>query len=195
MPLSSQNMSMRSQRSRRIPAARVLSILLAAISVLFDVTTGNAAELKIQRIRIESTPAGAAVSTIVGKHGVTPLSITERDIYPNTYAEAEVDLYGKVAISKSGCKTVTRRVTLDDIKHGLNIQLDCTESTPIAKRQTGGKPREIGEVKQSATPITEALSERRLRQLKVLNELLDDKLISAEEEQSIRRRIFERLNQ
>jgi hypothetical protein len=188
-------MSMRSQHSRCIPAARVLSMLLATISVMFNVTTGNAAELKIQRIRIESTPAGAAVSTIVGKHGVTPLSITERDIYPNTYPETKVDLYGKVVISKSGCKTVTRRVTLGDIKQGLDIQLDCTESTPVVKLETGGKLQAIQEVKRSATPITEALSERRLRQLKVLNELLDDKLISAEEEQSIRKRIFERLNQ
>ena len=169
--------------------------LLAIIGVMFSVTTGNAAELKVQRIRIESTPAGAAVSTIVGKRGVTPLSITERDIYPNSYPDAKVDLYGKVVISKSGCKTATRRVTLNDIKHGLDIQLDCMEPTPVVKLEAAGKPQAIRKSEQTATSITETLSERRLRQLKVLNELLDDKLISAEEEQSIRKRIFERLNQ
>ena len=158
------------------------------------VTTGNAAELKIQRIRIESAPAGAAVSTIVGEHGVTPLSITERDIYPNSYPDAKVDLYGKVVVSKSGCKTVSRRVTLDDMKHGLDIQLDCTESTPVVKLEATGKPQAIQKPEQSATSTAEVLSERRLRQLKVLNELLDDKLISAEEERAIRKRIFERLN-
>jgi len=135
------------------------------------------------------------VSTIVGRHGVTPLSITERDIYPNTYPDAKVDLYGKVVISKSGCKTITRRVTLDDIKHGLDIPLDCTESTLVVKLEAAGKPQAIRKPEQSATSITEALSERRLRKLKVLNELLDDKLISAEEERAIRKRIFERLNQ
>jgi len=169
--------------------------LLAIIGVMFSVTTGNAAELKVQRIRIESTPAGAAVSTIVGKHGATPLSITERDIYPNSYPEAKVDLYGKVVISQSGCKTVTRRITIDDIKTGLDIQLDCTESTPVVKLEAAGKPQAIQKPEQSATSTTEALSERRLRQLKVLNELLDDKLISADEEQAIRKRIFESLNQ
>ena len=187
--------SMCNQHSRRIPAVRVSSILLATISVTFNVTTGSAAELKVQRIRIEAIPAGATVSTIVGKRGVTPLSITERDIYPNTYPDAKVELYGKVVISKSGCKTVTRRVTLNEIKTGLDIRLDCTESTPVVKLDAGGKPQAIRKPEQSATSATEALSERRLRQLKVLNELLDDKLISAEEEQSIRKRIFERLNQ
>jgi len=183
------------QHSRRIPAVRVSSILLATISVTFNVTTGSAAELKVQRIRIEAIPAGATVSTIVGKRGVTPLSITERDIYPNTYPDAKVELYGKVVISKSGCKTVTRRVALDDIKHGLDIQLDCTESTPVAEMEPGGEPQAIRTTEQPATSTTEALSERRLRQLKVLNELLDDKLISAEEEWAIRKRIFERLDQ
>ncbi len=186
---------MRTQHSRRIPAGRVLSILLALISAMFNVTTGHTEEAKIQRIRIESTPAGAAVSTIVGRLGVTPLSITERDIYPNTYPDAKVDLYGKVIISKSGCKTITRRVTIDDIKRGLDIQLDCTQSTPVVNVEAVGKPQAIRKSKQSATSIPEPFSERRLRQLKVLNELLDDKLISAEEERAIRKRIFERLNQ
>jgi len=188
-------MGMCSQHSRRIPAARVLPLLLVTISAKFGVTTGDAAELKVQRIRIESTPGGAAVSTIVGKRGVTPLSITERDIYPNNYPDTKVDLYGKVVISQSGCKTVTRRVTLDDIKHGLDIQLDCTESTPVVKLEAAEKPQAIRKAEQPATSTTEALSERRLQQLKVLNELLDDKLISAEEERAIRKRIFDRLDQ
>lgn len=188
-------MGMHSQHSRRIPAGPVLSILLTTISAMVNVTTGNTAELKIQRIRIESTPAGAAVNTIVGKHGVTPLSITERDIYPNTYPDEKVDLYGKVVVSKSGCKTVTRRVTIDDIKHGLDIRLDCVESSPVVKLKAAEKSQAGRKPELSARSATEVLSERRLRQLKVLNDLLDDKLISAEEEQAIRKRIFERLNQ
>ena len=173
----------------------MLSILLVTINAMFYVTTGHTEELKIQRIRIESTPDGAEVSTIAGKRGVTPLSITERDIYPNTYPDAKVDLYGKVVVGKSGCETITRRVTLEDIKHGLDIQLDCTASTPVADMKAARKPQAIPKPKQSAASIVEPLSERRLRQLKVLNELLDDKLISTEEEQAIRKRIFERLDQ
>ena len=135
------------------------------------------------------------VSTIIGQRGVTPLSITERDIYPNTYPEAKVDLYGRVILSKPGCETITRRVTLDDIKNGIDIQLDCTASTPVADRKAVTKPQVIPKPEVSAVSVAEPLSARRLRQLKVLNELLEDKLISAEEEQAIRKRIFERLDQ
>ena len=188
-------MAIHVQRSQHMPTGTVLGGLLATSIASFYLNIGYAEEIKIQRIRIESTPAGAAVNTIVGKRGVTPLSITERDLYPNTYPDAKVDLYGKVVVSKPGCETITRRVTLDDIKNGLDFQLDCMASTPIADRKAVGKPQAISKPEQSAKSATEPLSERRLRQLKVLNELLDDKLISAEEEQSIRKRIFERLNQ
>mgnify|MGYP001580407089 FL=1 len=188
-------MAIHGQRSQRMPMGTVSSGLLAVIIASFQVTTGSAGELKIQRIRIESTPDGAEVTTIVGRHGVTPLSITERDIYPNTYHEAKVDLYGKVVVSKPDCETITRRVTLDDIKHGLDIQLDCTASTPMAAKKAVAKPQAIPKPEQSASSGADPLSARRLRQLKVLDELLDDKLISAEEERAIRKRIFERLNQ
>ena len=180
---------------RRIPVAAVLGILLATSSNLFNAATASAAALKIQRIRIDSIPDGAAVSTIVGRHGVTPLSITERDIYPNTYPEAKLDLYGKVIISKPGCKTVTRSVTLDDIKQGLDVQLDCTEPAPVASTEAVEKSPVFPKPGPAATSQAEPLSARRLRQLQVLNELLDDGLISAAEERAIRKRLFERLDQ
>jgi len=178
-----------------MPTGTVLGGLLATSIASFYLNISYAEEIKIQRIRIESTPDGAEVTTIVGKHGVTPLSITERDIYPNTYPEAKVDLYGKVVVSKPGCETITRRVTLDETKNGLDIQLDCTASTPVADRKAVAKPRAIPKPEQSTSSVAEPLSARRLRQLKVLDELLDDMLISAEEERAIRKRIFERLNQ
>ena len=178
-----------------MPMGTVSSGVLAAIIAALQVTTGSAGELKVQRIRIESTPDGAEITTIVGRQGVTPLSITERDIYPNTYPEAKVDLYGKVVIRKPGCETITRRVMLDDIKNGLDIQLDCSASTPVADRKAVAKPQAIPKPEQSASSVAEPLSARRLRQLKVLDELLDDMLISAEEERAIRKRIFERHNQ
>jgi len=169
--------------------------LIAMTVVLCWVTPGLGGDLKIKRIRVESTPDGAAVSTIVGRLGVTPLNITERDIYPNTYSEEKLDLYGKVILSKPGCKTVTRRVTLDDIKDGLDVRLDCSAATPVADRKAAVKPRAIPQPEPSAAPVAEPLSARRLRQLKVLNELLEDGLITAEQERVIRTRIFERLEQ
>jgi len=178
-----------------LPAGRVLSIPLVITSVMFNVTTGDTAESEIRRMRIESDPAGAAVSSIVGRLGVTPISISERDIYPNAYPNAKVDLYGKVVISKTGCKTITRRVTPGDIKRGLDIQLDCAVPVSTVDNEVEGKPQVIQKSRDSASSISEPLSERRLRQLKVLNELLDDGLISEEEERAIRKRIFERHSQ
>ncbi len=181
--------------SRWVPASVVLGLLLATSGALFNTKTAYSAGLKIQRISIESTPSGAVVTTIVGRRGVTPLNITERDIYPNTYPDEKLELYGKVIISKPGCRTVTQGVTLDDIKQGLDVQLDCTEPAAIVKSEAAGKTKTIKKTELSATSTAEPLSDRRLRQLKVLNELLDDKLITAEEERTIRKRIFERLNQ
>ena len=175
----------------------VPGILLVVSGTLFNAMTACAADLKVKRISIESTPAGAEVGTIIGKHGVTPLTITERDIYPNTYPDEKLSLYGKVIVSKPGCRPITRRVTLDDIKDGLKIQLECTESAAVANTEVAEKTKMIQKTRQSSVPTVdpEPLSDRRLRQLKVLNELLEDSLISAEEEQAIRKRIFERLNQ
>ncbi len=178
-----------------LPAGRVLSIPLVITSVMFNVTTGNTAESEIRHMRIESDPTGAAMSSIVGRLGVTPLSVSERDIYPNVYPDEKVDLYGKVVISKTGCKTITRRVTPGDIKRGLDIQLDCTEPVSTVDNEVEGELQVIKIPRDSASSISELLSERRLRQLKVLNELLDDGLISEEEQRAIRKRIFERHSQ
>ena len=90
---------------------------------------------------------------------------------------------------------VERNATLDDIKNGLDFQLDCTTSTPVADRKAVSKSQAIPKPEQPAASIAEPLSNRRLRQLKVLDELLDDQLISAEEERAIRKRSFERVNQ
>jgi len=178
-----------------LPAGRVLSIPLVLTSVMFIVTTGNTAESEIRRMRIESDPSGAAVSSIVGRLGVTPLSISGREIYPNTYPDEKAALYGKVVISKTGCKTITRRVTPGDIKRGLDIQLDCAVPVSTVDNEVEGEPQVIQKSRDSASSISESLSERRLRQLKVLNELLDDGLISEEEERAFRKRIFEHRSQ
>jgi hypothetical protein len=183
--------------SRKFRADSVAGSLLATL-LLAATTTLNGAELKIQRFRIDSNPSGAEVSSIVGRVGVTPLSVSERDIYPNTYPDGKLHLYGKLIITKPGCKTVTHRVTLDDIKDGLNIKLECEEqrrttvqaNPPAEARQT---PKPVRPVTPGTEPVSEPLSDRRLRQLKVLNELLEDKLISVEEEKTIRQRIFDRL--
>lgn len=160
-------------------------------TVLALAVSGNvrAQVLEISSLHIESTPAGADVELIGGKAGVTPLTISERDIYPNNYPDARADLYGMVVLRHPGCDPLRHRVTLSDIKQGLQLRMDCnavpppTVATPLSSAPAA-----------STTPVPaprETLSEKRLRQLQVLQELLDEGLISPAEEQRVRRRILQ----
>jgi hypothetical protein len=158
--------------------------------------------MEVQRLRVESTPAGAEVSSITGRLGVTPLTVSERDIYPNTFPDEDIDLYGTLVIRKAGCKTVTHRVTLEDIGRGIGIRLECAQAavpsaqpardrTPPPEPAAEPPPRPV--VTQSPVTTAGTLSERRLRQLKVVDELLEDGLISIDEERTIRKRILDSL--
>ncbi|WP_206609572.1 peptidase associated/transthyretin-like domain-containing protein [Thiohalobacter thiocyanaticus] len=152
----------------------------------------------VERFRIDSEPAGARVFTIGGRVGTTPLTLSERDIYPNSYPPEDVDLYGVIILRRDGCTDYRRRVTRSDIEQGILARLDCGASAaavapavpapePPATRPAPARP--------SAAPPPEAAAEspaqRRLRQLRVIQELHDEGLLSDAEEQSIRRRILE----
>ncbi len=171
------------------------ALLLSALWAL----PAAAAELSLHKLRIETDPPGAEVLLIGGKAGHTPLTINERALYPNDYRDDQAHLYGTVTLRRTGCETVVRRVTLDDFGRGLNVTLDC--GAPAAVRAApAGKPATPASA-ASPTPAvpsaasgpatTEAASQRRLRQLQVLQELLDEGLIDSVEEQRIRRRLLE----
>lgn len=171
----------------------------AAAALLLFALPAAAAELGLSKLRIETDPPGAEVLLIGGKAGYTPLTIGERALYPNDYRDGQAHLYGTVTLRRTGCETVVHRVTLDDLGRGLNVTLDC--GAPSAERAApAGKP-ETPVSAASPTPAvppatsgpaaTEAVSQRRLRQLQVLQELLDEGLIDSAEEQRIRRRLLE----
>lgn len=176
-------------------AAGALAMLLGALAA----QQAAAAELDLRKLRIESDPPGAEVLLIGGKAGYTPLTIGERALYPNDYPDDKAHLYGTVTLRRAGCETVVHRVTLDDIERGLNVTLDC--GAPSAGRAApAGKPEAPGSAASPAPAVrsgasgpaaTEAASQRRLRQLQVLQELLDEGLIDSAEERRIRRRLLE----
>ncbi|MCO5100811.1 MAG: hypothetical protein M9885_07940 [Burkholderiaceae bacterium] len=145
---------------------------------------------KISTLRIESVPSAAEVELIGGKAGVTPLTIDERDIYPNNYADARADMYGMVVLRYPGCEPLRHRVTLTDMKQGLHLRLDCGATAAQPKM-----PPVPSSPARSTAPIppvpSETISQRRLRQLQVLQELLDEGLVSPAEEQRVRRRILQ----
>lgn len=167
--------------------------LVLGVAVLVLAGTGSswAQGLKISNLRVESTPSAAEVELIGGKAGVTPLTIDERDIYPNNYPDARADLYGTVVLRHPGCEPLRHRVTRSDISQGLNLRLECGNTAA----QRTAPPAEPSSVSSPSTPVAtvpdEAISQRRLRQLRVLQELLDEGLISPAEEQRVRRRILQ----
>lgn len=166
-----------------VAAALLLGVLVAPAF--------GAAEPGQRRLHIESDPAGAEVGVIGGRAGVTPLTISERAIYPNDYPDDRAHLYGVITLRRTGCETLTHRVTLDDIERGLKLKLDCrAASPPTAAPATQPSFPAAGEETRSAV-AGEGFSQRRLRQLQVLQELLDEGLIGSDEEQRIRRRLLQ----
>lgn len=195
------------QRSRHRPA-RTSAIALLALGIAAAATAQG---LKIGMLQIESTPSGAEVELIGGPAGRTPLAISERDIYPNTYADDRIDLYGVVVLHHPGCEPLRHRVTQGDITGGLRLKLDCTNlaaqaspgppqpsspepSSPASSPPLSSPPAFVPAPMPSTTPPAsaqqESVPQRRLRQLQVLQELLDEGLISTAEEQRVRRAIL-----
>lgn len=176
-------------------AGAALALLLGALAA----GHAAAAELTLRKLRIESDPPGAEVLLIGGTAGYTPLTIGERALYPNDYPDDQAHLYGTVTLRRAGCETVVHRVTLDDIGRGLNVTLDCgapsaVRAAPAGKPETpvsAASPAPVVPAAASGPAATEAISQRRLRQLQVLQELLDEGLIDSAEEQRIRRRLLE----
>ncbi len=166
----------------------VVALLAAGIAV-----SATAQGLKIATLQIESTPPGADVELIGGHAGATPLGVSERDIYPNSYPDDRIDMYGVVVLRHPGCEPLRHRVSQTDIADGLHLTLDCTN---LAARLPAPSPR--SSPMATPTPSTappasaagEDLSQRRLTQLRVLQELLDEGLITAPEEQRVRRAIL-----
>ena len=96
-----------------------------AAVLLFAASAGvHAQALQVGTLRIESTPSAAEVELIGGIAGTTPLTVSERDIYPNNYPDARAALYGTVTLRHAGCEPLQHRVTLGDLKQVLHLRLD-----------------------------------------------------------------------
>lgn len=214
------------RRARPARAGATVAGATLAGAVLAGVA--GAQSLEIRPLHIESTPSAAEVELIGGPAGRTPLTISERDIYPNHYPDARADLYGAVVLRHPGCAPLQHRVTSHDVEQGLQLRLDCSDvageapKTPTVALRAAPtpSPAPAPAPTTSAAPVpaapmphaqpapttapaasaafapapanpSDTVSQRRLRQLQVLQELLDEGLLSPAEEQRVRRRILE----
>ncbi|HSH27870.1 MAG TPA: hypothetical protein VK972_08935 [Wenzhouxiangella sp.] len=139
----------------------------------------------IRSFEIESKPAGAEVITITGNHGATPLTLTERDIYPNSYRPERQSQYGVITLRKAGCQDMNIRPGESDIVNGLSLVLDCgagASAGDTAPALPAGRPAGANDDEPAS---------KKLAQLRFLQDLLDEGLITADEEATIRKRILQ----
>lgn len=122
---------------------------------------------------------------------MTPLTVNERDIYPNSYPDARADRYGTITLRHAGCEPLHHRVTLDDLKQGLHLRLDCSAAPTATATARPAPPASASSTTRPPPAPPSTMPQRRLRQLQVLQELLDEGLISPAEEQRVRRKILQ----
>jgi hypothetical protein len=126
-------------------------------------------------IKIESDPSGAEVYVMGEKLGMTPIKISQNDVFPNTYPKEKESVYGRITLKKAGCSDFTRTVSVEIRSVGLHAQLDCGDIHPAASRTSRDAPRSIEPVEQ------------RLGKIKGL---LDKGLITEEEAKKAREHVL-----
>ena len=126
-------------------------------------------------IKIESDPSGAEVYVMGEKIGVTPLRISQSDVFPNTYPKEKVSLYGRVILKKAGCSDFTRTINGEVMGSGLHARLDCADMNPAPSKAA-----------KEAAPVSETVEQR----LDKIKNLLNKGLITEEEAKKARERVL-----
>ncbi len=149
-------------------------IVAVSFCLLIAACSGNTLFHKTSEdVMVSSIPAGASVIVMRHELGLTPVRVGLRQIFPVTFADDEVDDYGRITLKKAGCEPRTLMVNATMISQGANIKLDCTSEQSVA-----------------ALEASTSSIKKRLQQLQALR---DDDLISEKEFEEIRQRILQEL--
>ncbi len=176
----------------------VLAVLITGCNAIGTVTQDGSADTRIQ---ITSEPSGATVYLMGKKTGVTPITVSERDIYPVSYAPETEKYYGKIMLRKEGCKEFSRRLTRSNVYEGLTAKLDC--GTRAANEQV---PDQLPEAQPPLAPApapartpypgdpaaSSDVPAQQLEQLRTLQRLQEEGVLTDEEEENLRKRILNR---
>ncbi|MGA8864633.1 MAG: PEGA domain-containing protein [Gallionella sp.] len=137
---------------------------------------------------MESDPSGATVYVMGENIGVTPVEISQKDVFPTVYPGDKVSLYGKVTLRKAGCADLTKTINGNIIANGLRAKLDC--ANPAAVAPAPALPASAAPAPSVVPPPAKETVEQRLDKIK---ELLDKGLISDDEAKKARARILNEL--
>lgn len=157
---------------------RALAILSLMLAAGCSSTGGLFPAAGDDPIKIESSPTGAEVYVMGEMIGVTPLSISHKDVFPNVYPKAKESVYGRVTLRKAGCADLTRTISTEISSNGLRAQLDCGDKDPAASAKSGN------------APVVSETVEQRLNKVK---DLQSRRLITEEEAKQARERILQDL--
>lgn len=129
-------------------------------------------------IKIESEPSGAAVYVMDKMVGITPLQISNKDVFPPIYPKEKESLYGSVTLKLAGCSDFTRTIDSKIINAGLHAQLDCGDAKPASSQTSSDSHSSKESVEQRLDKIKDFLNkgliteeEARKARERVLNDL------------------------
>lgn len=129
------------------------------------------------QIQVDSVPVGASVIVLGEAMGQTPMTLTTRDVFPQSFAQEKQHLYGRIELTYPGCEPSITTVSSRIISNGLKAKLKCRDKPQAATIST--------------TPRTEPV-ELKLR-LQKLKELYQEELINEEEYATKRKELLEEL--
>lgn len=136
-----------------------------------------------ESIKIDSDPSGATVYVMGEKVGVTPMTISQKLIFPMQYDRSKESLYGKVTLKKGGCADLEKPVSAKMMAEGYKATLDCGDLTPASSAM--GNTR--GAVRTVPIPRLSENLEQRLARIKDMQE---KGLISEDEAKAARARVL-----
>ncbi|MCG7929858.1 MAG: PEGA domain-containing protein [Candidatus Thiodiazotropha weberae] len=160
-------------------------------------------------LRIETQPSGATVYIMDEALGVTPLEITQNQLYPAAYDAGKAELYGKIVIRKPACEAFSQRVKYQDFPKGLQVTLNCSDSAeqsqssataetapaPQKNRQpvAAQPPEQRLKPVESTAVVTQPANTSIKARLQRLDNLRNEAVISEEEYRAARKRILNEL--
>ncbi len=180
-------------KHQRLYVTTVFSVLLSACSAIEHTPRQS----NDSHISIASIPSGADVYVMGKKVGMTPLKITDRDIYPVSYSNDVEQYYGKVILRKEGCGTQRRRLTRSEVRGGLTARLECKNNSPSISPPALRPDKPSITATNPSTPQPESLAspsvlpEKQLEQLRLLQKLQEQGVLSDDEERKLRKRILD----
>jgi PEGA domain len=107
--------------------------------------------------KVDSDPVGAAVFVMGENIGVTPVMISHKDVFPNTYPREKEALYGRVTLKKEGCVDFTRTISTEISNNGLRAHLDCATTDSAASGTAGDGRHGVETVEQRLARIKDLL--------------------------------------